>query len=152
MPETLDATQIEFYRDNGYLVLENRVPMAIIEEIRAEITRFAQLARGMSASDDKIDLEALQLAQRIFCILGRRHHEAVVGEVLVQQVAQPRIVIDDEDMRHGLRHRFRRQPRRIRAAGPSPPRDRVSETVSSSSIMPASTLRKPSTASAPASR
>jgi len=57
MPETLDATQIGLYRDNGYLVLENRVPMAIIEEIRAEITRFAQLARGMSASDDKIDLE-----------------------------------------------------------------------------------------------
>ncbi len=57
MPETLNATQIESYRNNGYLVLENRVPMTIIEEIRAEITRFTEMARGMSASDDKIDLE-----------------------------------------------------------------------------------------------
>ncbi len=57
MSEVLDATQIETYRADGYLVLESRVPMAIVEQIRAEIARFTDMARGMTASDDRLDLE-----------------------------------------------------------------------------------------------
>ena len=57
MPESLNRTQIDFYGDNGYLVLEKRVPGDIIDQIRAEIERFKEMARGMTASDDKIDLE-----------------------------------------------------------------------------------------------
>ena len=57
MPEVLSREQIAFYNDNGYVVLERRVPDAIMEAVRSEIERFKGLARGMTASDDKIDLE-----------------------------------------------------------------------------------------------
>lgn len=55
--EVLTEDQVGFYRREGYLVLENRVPMEIIEAIRAEITRFEGEARGMTASNDRLDLE-----------------------------------------------------------------------------------------------
>ena len=55
--EVLDRQQVQFYRDNGYLVLENRIPMHVIEAIRAEIGRFAEEARGMNQSNERIDLE-----------------------------------------------------------------------------------------------
>lgn len=57
MTETLTQNQIAFYEEHGYLILENRVPDAIMDEIRAEIARFRDLAAGMTASDDRIDLE-----------------------------------------------------------------------------------------------
>ena len=57
MSEVLSADEIGFYRENGYLILENRVPMEIIAAIRAEIARFEEMARGMTASDERIDLE-----------------------------------------------------------------------------------------------
>jgi len=57
MTEVLSAAQIEFYNDKGYLVLENRVPDDIMEAVRAEISRLTEMARGMTASDDRIDLE-----------------------------------------------------------------------------------------------
>ena len=57
MPETLTQTQIDHYNDHGYLILENRVPEDTLAAIRTEITRFKDMARGMTASDDKIDLE-----------------------------------------------------------------------------------------------
>ena len=55
--EALNAEQIAFYEANGYLLLESRVPLAIIEEIRAEIARFEAEAAGMTASNDRLDLE-----------------------------------------------------------------------------------------------
>lgn len=55
--EVLTADQKAFYETEGYLVLENRIPMDVIEGIRAEIARFEDMARGMTASDDKLDLE-----------------------------------------------------------------------------------------------
>ena len=55
--EALTTEQVEFYEREGYLVLENRVPMSIIEDVRAEIKRFETEARGMTASNDRIDLE-----------------------------------------------------------------------------------------------
>ena len=57
MPETLTPAQIDHYNDCGYLVLERRVPEDTMVAIRAEIERFKKQARGMTASDDKIDLE-----------------------------------------------------------------------------------------------
>ena len=57
MPEVLDHDQIEFYQQNGYLLIEKRVPVDILEAIRAEIERFRTIAGGMTASDDRIDLE-----------------------------------------------------------------------------------------------
>lgn len=55
--EVLTDDQVAFYRENGYLVLENRVPMEIIESVRAEIARFQEEARGMTESNDRLDLE-----------------------------------------------------------------------------------------------
>ncbi|WP_299478273.1 phytanoyl-CoA dioxygenase family protein [uncultured Roseibium sp.] len=57
MPEVLSQSQIAFYRDNGYLVLERRLPDTVIDDIRAEISRFEDEARGMTASNDRLDLE-----------------------------------------------------------------------------------------------
>jgi ectoine hydroxylase len=57
MSEVLTRDQIGFYNDNGYLVLEKRIPGDIMAAIRAEIARFTEMARGMTASDEKIDLE-----------------------------------------------------------------------------------------------
>ncbi|MEM0990532.1 MAG: phytanoyl-CoA dioxygenase family protein [Pseudomonadota bacterium] len=57
MPEALSPKQIDHYRAHGYLVLEGRVPAPVMDTIRAEIARLVDSARGMTASDDKIDLE-----------------------------------------------------------------------------------------------
>lgn len=57
MSEALSRDQIEFYKENGYLVIENRVPPEIIEALRSEIARFEEEARSMSVSNDRIDLE-----------------------------------------------------------------------------------------------
>lgn len=55
--EVLTDEQIAFYEREGYLVLENRVPMDVIEAVRSEITRFQDEARGMTESNDRLDLE-----------------------------------------------------------------------------------------------
>lgn len=57
MPEVLSKAQIASYRETGYLVLERHLPHDIILSIRAEISRFEEEARGMSASNDRLDLE-----------------------------------------------------------------------------------------------
>jgi ectoine hydroxylase-related dioxygenase (phytanoyl-CoA dioxygenase family) len=57
MPEALTQDQIDFYNGNGYLVLESWVPDTIMDAVRAEIARFEQMARGMTASDARLDLE-----------------------------------------------------------------------------------------------
>jgi len=57
VPEVLLREQIAFYNDNGYLLLEKRVPGEVMEAVRADIARLVESARGMTASDDKIDLE-----------------------------------------------------------------------------------------------
>ena len=57
MAEVLSAEQIEFYRDQGYLVVESRIPDDIIADIRAEIARFEDEAREMTESNMRIDLE-----------------------------------------------------------------------------------------------
>lgn len=57
MPETLTPDQIAFYEEHGYLVLENRLPMAVVEGLRAEIARFEEEAKSLTASNDRLDLE-----------------------------------------------------------------------------------------------
>lgn len=55
--EALDQMRKDFYDEHGYLVLEGRVPMELIEGVRAEIARFEEEARQMTASNDRLDLE-----------------------------------------------------------------------------------------------
>ena len=58
----LSDTQIQSYRNQGFMVLENQVPMAMIESIRDEIAGYYQLAAGMTQSDERIDLESTHRA------------------------------------------------------------------------------------------
>ena len=57
MTEVLTQAQIEHYDEHGYLVLERHLPDDWIGKIRAEIARFEDEARGMTASSDRLDLE-----------------------------------------------------------------------------------------------
>ena len=54
MPPTLD--QIEFYRENGYLLLENIVGQEILTRIRTVIDAFIERSRSVKASDAVYDL------------------------------------------------------------------------------------------------
>ncbi len=55
--EVLSQDQIDFYAANGWLTLESRIPADVIGDIRAEIARFTDEARGMTESNDRLDLE-----------------------------------------------------------------------------------------------
>ncbi|MEX0285305.1 MAG: phytanoyl-CoA dioxygenase family protein [Paracoccaceae bacterium] len=57
MTEVLSNSQIDAYNRDGYLVLENRIPEDVLDSIRAEIARFEDEARGMTDSNDRLDLE-----------------------------------------------------------------------------------------------
>ena len=57
MTEILSTEQIARYNETGYLVLERHLPDTIMQTIRDEIARFEVEARGMSASNDRLDLE-----------------------------------------------------------------------------------------------
>ena len=55
--EALSEDDVRFYRDNGYLVVPNRIPEAEVAALRDEIARLIESARGMTQSDDRLDLE-----------------------------------------------------------------------------------------------
>ncbi len=55
--EALSAEQKQFFEQQGYLVLPERIPHNILSDIRLEIAGFQDRARGMTASDAQIDLE-----------------------------------------------------------------------------------------------
>ncbi len=57
MTEALTPDQLAHYDEHGYVVLENRIPADIMAAIRDEIARFEDIARTMTASDDRLDLE-----------------------------------------------------------------------------------------------
>ena len=57
MTEVLNNEQITSYQEDGYLVLENHLSQAVVTAIRDEVERLSKPARGMTESDDKIDLE-----------------------------------------------------------------------------------------------
>lgn len=55
--EKLTAHQVNFYEEEGYLLLERAVPESIIQNIRNEIERFKEEARTMDESNERLDLE-----------------------------------------------------------------------------------------------
>lgn len=55
--DVLSADQKALYQEQGYLVLPERIPQDILENLRAEIARYQDKARGINASDTEIDLE-----------------------------------------------------------------------------------------------
>lgn len=57
MPEALSSSQIETYNEQGYLVLKNHLPDNVIESLRAEIARFEEESRPLTASNERLELE-----------------------------------------------------------------------------------------------
>jgi ectoine hydroxylase-related dioxygenase (phytanoyl-CoA dioxygenase family) len=57
MTEVLSKEQIAAYNDKGCLVLERHLSDDIMDGLRAEIARFEEEARSMTASNDRLDLE-----------------------------------------------------------------------------------------------
>lgn len=57
MNDGLRQDQIDFYNQNGYLVLERRIPDTVIGAIRDEVARFEDEARGLTVSNERLDLE-----------------------------------------------------------------------------------------------
>jgi ectoine hydroxylase-related dioxygenase (phytanoyl-CoA dioxygenase family) len=57
MAEALTEEQIGDYRTEGYLVVPGRIPDRILQALRSEIARFEGEARGMTVSNDRLDLE-----------------------------------------------------------------------------------------------
>ena len=57
MPEQLTQTQIDSYNAEGYLVLPGQVPESWLQKLRAEIARFEEEAKSLTASNDRLDLE-----------------------------------------------------------------------------------------------
>lgn len=55
--EVLSEEQVRFYRDSGYVVLERRIPADVMDGLRAEIARFVEEARGLTVSNERLDLE-----------------------------------------------------------------------------------------------
>ena len=55
--ETLTQTQKDFYDENGYLVLEKRIPDDVLDSLRAEIAKYQSQAKSLTESTDEIDLE-----------------------------------------------------------------------------------------------
>lgn len=57
MPEVLTDAQVAAFEESGHLVLERHLSDDILSSIRSEIARFEDEARGMTASNDRLDLE-----------------------------------------------------------------------------------------------
>lgn len=55
--ECLTAEQVAAYQRDGYLVVEGRLPREVIARCHAEIARFREEARGLTAHTERIDLE-----------------------------------------------------------------------------------------------
>jgi len=55
--EVLSQAQADQFQDQGYLVIENALPTAQIDAIRAEIDKAMDVARSLTDSTDQLDLE-----------------------------------------------------------------------------------------------
>ena len=59
----LSPAQKQAYREQGFLVLQNRVEETWLERIDKALGEFESIAAGMTESDERIDLEASHSAQ-----------------------------------------------------------------------------------------
>src|SRR5258708_7546907 len=74
--------------------------------LRAHAAREAQpvLAGHHDVEDEEIERDAGDLGARLGGIAGGGDAEALVGEIAAQQLAQPRIVVDHQEMRLAVIH------------------------------------------------
>ena len=82
--ETLTQTQKNFYDENGYLVLEKRIPEEVLTTLRAEITGYQEQAKSLTESTDEIDLEDshTQDAPRVRRIKLPHTHNKVMRDLM----------------------------------------------------------------------
>ncbi len=82
--EAITPDQKAFYAENGYLVLERRIPDDILAALHAEIETYQQKARGLTASTPELDLEDSHHpdAPRIRRIKLPHTHNAVMRELM----------------------------------------------------------------------
>ena len=118
--------------------VRSRIGVVIVSR-REAVSREAVLAGHHHVEDDEVELEPLEQPAGVGGVAGGGHHEAAAGEELLQQRPEPRVVVDDEDV--GLRRVGHGRPLS------SQPTTRSRR---SGSIICSSTLRKPCTASGPA--
>lgn len=57
MPTTLDRRELEFYRENGYLVREGVLDRQELAELHAITGEMVERARWMTKSDQFLDLD-----------------------------------------------------------------------------------------------
>lgn len=57
MGEALTQDQIEHYRSQGYILLEDQIAPEVMDQCDEEIGRFEQESRSLTNSNDRIDLE-----------------------------------------------------------------------------------------------
>ena len=55
--ETLSADDVARYERDGYIVIERRLPPDVVAACKEELRRFHEAARGLTESDDRLDLE-----------------------------------------------------------------------------------------------
>jgi phytanoyl-CoA hydroxylase len=60
----LRPDQVEFYRTNGYLIIEDVLAAAQVAEARRIVDEFTERSRAMTQSDDVFDLEPQHSAER----------------------------------------------------------------------------------------
>jgi len=101
--ETITPAQKAFYEENGYLVLENRIPDDILQNIRGEIAAYQEQARGLTASTDQIDLEDSHTSDdpRVRRIKLPHTHNAVMRELMYSDVLAIAVIIDDMAQENG---------------------------------------------------
>lgn len=61
MPEALSTTQIETYRRDGCLVVENRLSQTWVTRLHGEIARFDREARNTTVSNERLDRQRRNL-------------------------------------------------------------------------------------------
>ena len=87
----LSAEQKKFYREQGYLLLENVIPSATLDALRAKIDEFLEASRSVSASDAVYDLDATHNADapRV-----RRLKDPHLRDPLFRQICESDEILD----------------------------------------------------------
>ena len=79
----LTASQINSYRQNGYLVLENLIPDELLQRLRQRITHFTVLSAGVESSNEMFDIdsESSDLATRLRRLKDPHKHDPLFWEL-----------------------------------------------------------------------
>src|ERR1035438_6577193 len=86
----LTVTQIEFYRENGYVVVPDVISPDVLAKARAKLAELIERSREVSASDATYDLEDAHTARNPRVRRIKDPHNA--GEVYDNMLKSPEIM------------------------------------------------------------